>query len=62
VTVTFGPDDFQRNFSISIINDDSLELVEEFTLELIIPFSSKNIGVRNDISFVTGRILSDDSK
>jgi len=60
--MTFGPDDVQGNFSISIINDDSLELVEEFTLKLIIPFSSESIGVKNNVSFATGRILSDDSK
>jgi len=60
--VTFGPEDVQGNFSISIINDNSLELDEVFTLEMIVPFSSESIGVQNNVSFATGRILSDDSK
>jgi len=60
--VTFGPDDVQGNFTITIINDDSFELVEEFTLELVVPFSSESIGIKNNVSFATGRILSDDSK
>ena len=60
--MTFGPDDVQGNFTITIINDDSFELVEEFTLELVVPFSSESIGVKSNISFVIGRIFNDDSK
>ena len=60
--MTFEPDDVQENFSIRIIDDDSLELVEDFYLELVIPFASKAIGVQNTNSIATGRILSDDSK
>lgn len=60
--MTFGPFDTLRNFSIIISDDDSLELDEEFKLEIIIPPISAAIGIENRINFATGRILSDDSK
>ena len=62
-TVTFGAMDMQANITLSIINDDILELEEQFGLDLIISNISKEIGVEEGtVVSATGKILNDDSK
>jgi len=51
----------QANTTLSIINDEILELEEHFSLSLIIPNDSLAIGVQEGpLVFATGRIFNDD--
>ena len=62
-TLTFGAMDVQANVSLSIVNDDILELEEQFSLALIISNQSKMIGVEEGtLISATGKILNDDGK
>ena len=60
--MTFGPTDTQANFSIVIRNDNKLEFTEEFNVTLILPDTSKAIGIKEGAPvFAVVRILNDDS-
>jgi len=62
-TLTFGAMDMRANVSLSIVNDDVLELEEQFGLALIISSRNKLIGVEKGTLFsATGKILNDDGK
>jgi len=62
-TVMFGAMDVQADITLSIINDNILELEEHFVLDLIISNASKMIGVgEGTVISATGKILNDDSK
>ena len=61
-SVTFGPTDTQANSSIVIRNDNKLEFIEEFNLTVILPDTSKAIGIKEGAPvFAVVRILNDDS-
>ena len=62
-TVIFGAMDLQANMTLNVINDNILELEEQFSLLLIISNKSKAIGVKEGVQITTtGKILNDDSK
>ena len=62
-SLAFGPMDMQTKISLSIVNDDILELEEQFSLALIISNQSKMIGVEEGtLISATGKILNDDGK
>ena len=58
--VFFDTEDTRATFSTPIINDDVYEPDEDFSLTLVIPQSTQDIGVVRGDKFMANVIIEDD--